>query len=120
MLWVRYNYPVPKRQCTRRAEWRFQRGKPAELLSAHYHLDCDHGTPVMTCWAEGGSEPIYVCESHAHELGRSRERYSDVRFITAQSDDTDDPIKSEDRTEAQQIPDTKSSDSPTCTQLNLN
>ena len=61
----------------------------------------------MTCWADGGSEPIYVCESHAKQLGRSRERCSEVRIITAQSDDSNDPIKSEDRTEAQQIADTK-------------
>ena len=66
----------------------------------------------MTCWEEGGSEPIYVCESHAKQLGRSRERCSDVRIVTAQSVDTDDPIKSEDRTEPPQIPDTKSNGSP--------
>jgi hypothetical protein len=61
----------------------------------------------MTCWEDGGSEPIYVCESHAKELGRSRERCSEVRIITAQPDNGDDPIKSEDRTEPQQIAHTK-------------
>jgi hypothetical protein len=53
-----------------------------------------------------------VCESHAKQLGRPRERCSEVRIITAQSDDSNDPIKSEDRTEAQQIADTKPNGSP--------
>jgi hypothetical protein len=53
-----------------------------------------------------------VCESHAKQLGRPRERCSEVRIITAQSDDSNDPIKGEDRTEAQQIADTKPNGSP--------
>jgi hypothetical protein len=80
---------VPKRHCTSRAEWRLQAGKPAEPLSAHYQLDCDYGTPVITCWEDGGSEPIYACESHARQLVRSRERCPDVRIITAQSSESD-------------------------------
>jgi hypothetical protein len=86
---------VPKRHCTSRAEWRLQAGKPAEPLSAHYRLDCDYGTPVITCWEDGGNEPIYACDSHAKQLGRSRERCPDVRIITAQSDHNDNPTKSE-------------------------
>lgn len=66
----------------------------------------------MTCWNDGGSEPIYVCESHAKQMGRSRERCSEIRVITAQSDDTNDPIRSEDRTKAQQIAGTKPAGSP--------
>ena len=92
---------VPKRHCTNRAEWRFQPGKPAEPLSAHYRLDCDYGTAVITYWEDGGSEPIYVCDSHADQLTPSREPCSDVRVITAQSNPRDNPIKSEDRNQIQ-------------------
>jgi hypothetical protein len=94
---------VPKRHCTSRAEWRLQAGKPAEPLSAHYRLDCDYGTPVITCWEDGGSEPIYACEGHAKQLGRSRERSPDVRIITAQSDHSDNPTKSENQTQIPEI-----------------
>jgi hypothetical protein len=90
---------VPKRHCTSRAEWRLQPGKPAEALSSHYRLDCDYGTTVITCWEDGGSEPIYVCESHAKQLGRAREHCPDIRIITAQSEQIGNPIKSEDRTQ---------------------
>src|SRR5277367_5635243 len=94
---------MPKRNCTSRAEWRLQAGKPAESLSAHYRLDCDYGTPVITCWEDGGSEPIYACESHAKQLGRSRERCPDVRIITAQSDHSDNPTKSENQTQIPEV-----------------
>jgi len=98
---------VPKRHCTSRAEWRLQPGKPAEPLSAHYRLDCDYGTPVETCWQDGGSEPIYACETHAKQLGRSRASSSDVRVIPAQSDLSDNPIKNEDRTQIQEAAEPK-------------
>lgn len=65
----------------------------------------------MTCWEDGGTEPIYVCEGHAKQLGRSRERCSEVRIITAQSDDSNNPIKSEVRTQIQEIASTKSNGS---------
>jgi hypothetical protein len=94
---------VPKRHCTNRAEWRLQPGKPAESLSTHYRLDCDYGTPVITCWEDGGSEPIYVCESHLKQLGHSRKHCPDVRIITAQSDHSDNAIKSEDRTQIREV-----------------
>ena len=94
---------MPKRHCTSRADWRLQAGKPAELLSTHYRLDCDYGTPVITCWEDGGSEPIYACESHAKQLGRSRERCPDVRIITAQSDQSDNSTKSENQTQIPQV-----------------
>jgi hypothetical protein len=103
---------VPKRPCTSRAEWRLQPGKSPESLSAHYRLDCDYGTAVIGCWEDGGSEPIYVCESHAKQLGRSREHFPDVRIITAQSDHSDNPIKSEDRTQIREVACTKPNRSP--------
>ncbi len=98
---------MPKRHCKSRAEWRLAPGKPAEPLSAHYRLDCDYGTPVATCWEDGGSEPIYACESHAKQLGRSRASCPDVRIITAQSDHADNPIKNQDRIQIQQVVDPK-------------
>jgi hypothetical protein len=67
------NWRVSKRHCTSRAEWRLRTGKPAEVLSAHYRFDCDYGTAVIICWEEGGSAPIYVCESHAKRLGSTCE-----------------------------------------------
>ena len=73
---------MPRRTCTSRAEWRLQPGKPAEQLSPHYRLDCDFGTGVITCWEDGGSEPIYVCESHAKQLGRPRKIVTDIRIVT--------------------------------------
>ena len=51
----------------------------------------------MAGWQEGGSEPIYVCESHAKELGHPREHCRDVRIVSAQSDHSENPIKSEDQ-----------------------
>ena len=101
---------MPKSHCTSRAEWRLQPGKPAEPLSAHYRLNCDYGTAVITCWEDGGSEPIYVCESHAEQLGRSREHYTDVRIITAQSNHSDNPVKCEDRTQIREVACTKPED----------
>src|SRR5277367_3030676 len=98
---------MPKRHCTSRAEWRLQAGKPAESLSAHYRLDCDYGTPVITCWEDGGSESIYACESHAKQLGRSRERCPDVRIITAQSDQNDNSTRSENQTQIPEVAATK-------------
>jgi hypothetical protein len=98
---------VPKRHCTSRAEWRLQPGKPAEPLSAHYQLGCDYGTPVITSCADGGSEPIYACESHAKQLGRSGACCRDVRIITTESDDSDNPIKNEDRVQIPEVAETK-------------
>jgi hypothetical protein len=105
---------VSKRHCTSRAEWRLQLGKPAEPLAAHYRLDCDYGTAVIIYWEEGGSEPIYVCESHAKQLGRSREHCPDVRILTAQPEHSNNPIKSEDRTQTPKVAGTnpKGSTSP--------
>jgi hypothetical protein len=94
---------VPKRYCTSRAEWRLQPGKPAEPLSPHYRLDCDYGTGVITCWEDGGSEPIYVCESHAKQLGRPREQVKDIRIITSRPEQSDDPVRVEDRSEFQEV-----------------
>ena len=74
-----------KRNCKGRAEWRLQLGKPAERLSPHYRLDCDYGMPVVTCWEEGGSEPLYLCESHAKELERRGASSPGARAIADQS-----------------------------------
>jgi len=98
---------VPKRNCTSRAEWRLQTGKPAEALSPHYWLDCDYGTEVIICWEKGGNEPIYVCESHAKQLGPSRDHGPEARVLTAESEPTDDPIKHEDRSSTPIVTDTK-------------
>lgn len=57
---------MPKRPCTQRAGWRFLRGKPAQPLPAHYRLDCDYGTALITIYREGeGDNPVYLCERHA-------------------------------------------------------
>lgn len=98
---------MPKRLCASRAEWRLKPGKPAEPLSTNYRLDCDYGTAVITCWEDGGSEPIYVCENHAKQMGQSRERFSDVRVITPPSDLSNDPIRNAERTQIHDIADTK-------------
>jgi hypothetical protein len=98
---------VPKRPCTSPAEWRLQPGKAAEPLPAHYRLDCDFGTAVLTYWADGGSEPIYVCEIHAKRLERFREHCPDVRIIVAQSDHTHDPRTTQEPTQARVVASTK-------------
>lgn len=98
---------MSKRHCTSRAKWRLKTGKPAEALSANYRLECDYGTAVIICWEQGGSEPIYVCESHAKQLGRSREHCPDARIITTQPDYNNDPIKCEERTQIQEVAGTK-------------
>lgn len=103
MLWVGYNELVPKRHCTTRAQWRLQPGKPAEPLPAHYRLDCDYGTAVIACWEDGGSEPVYVCESHANQLAPPRKSSSDVRIITAQLEPSANPVKSDDPIQIQEV-----------------
>jgi hypothetical protein len=84
---------VSKLHCTSRAEWRLRTGKTAEALSPHYRLDCDYGTPVIVCWEQGGAEPIYVCDTHAKQLGNSREHGPDARVITVESENGKKPIK---------------------------
>jgi hypothetical protein len=102
---------VSQLHCTSRAEWRLQTGKPAKSLSPHYRLDCDYGTPVIICWKEGGSEPIYVCDSHAKQLGRSREHCPDARIIKAPQEQTGNPAKRRDQTESQEVAAIKSNGS---------
>src|SRR5215471_15294767 len=91
--------PVSQLQCTCRAEWRLQTGRPAKPLSPNYRLDCDFGTAVIILWKEGGGEPIYVCDTHAKQLGRSRDHCPDAYIITAPSEQSDNPTKREDRTQ---------------------
>jgi hypothetical protein len=57
----------------------------------------------VICWQEGGSEPIYLCESHNKELAP----LSDVRTVTAQSAHGDSPAKIVDRTQTPEVPGTK-------------
>jgi hypothetical protein len=86
---------VSKLHCTSRADWRLRTGKPAEALSPNYRLDCDYGTAVIVCWEQGGNEPIYVCESHAKQLGRSRDHGPEARVITEPTAPSSEPIKRE-------------------------
>jgi len=94
---------VSKLNCTSRAEWRLRTGKAAEALSPHYRLDCDYGTAVIVCWEQGGNEPIYVCESHAKQLGNSREHGPEARIITAEPDNGNHPIKHEEPTKTPEV-----------------
>ncbi len=98
---------MSKRICTSRAEWRLQTGKPAEALSPHYRLDCDFGTPVIICWEKGGNEPVYVCESHAKQLGPSRDHGPEARILTDESEQPEIPVKREDRSQATEAAHTK-------------
>jgi len=102
---------VPKRICLSRAEWRLQTGKSAEALSANYRLECDYGTPVILCWEKGGSEPIYVCESHAKELGPSREHGQEARIISAESEQNDKSVQAKVRNQTQEVAVAKSNGS---------
>lgn len=62
---------MPKRVCTQRAEWRLVPGKSAQRLAAHYQLECDYGTAVITIFKESdGNEPVYLCESHVAQVVR--------------------------------------------------
>lgn len=72
---------MAKQRCTNRAEWRLPPGKPSEQLSPHYKLDCDFGTPVISIWQDGGSDPIYLCQAHAKQMGRPRKASPDIRMI---------------------------------------
>ena len=103
---------MPKRNCIRRAEWKLQTGKPSEALSANYRLDCDYGTAVITCWEKGGSEPIYVCQSHAKQLGPSRDHSPEARILTEESEHSGTPIKREERIQTSEVAVTKSNSAP--------
>ncbi len=100
--------PASQPQCSSRAEWCLQTGKAAKTLSPHYRLGCDFGTPVVVLWKEGGGEPIYVCDSHAKQLGRSRDHLQDARIITAPSKQIDSAAQPEDPTELQSVVPAKS------------
>lgn len=103
---------MPKRNCISRAEWKLQTGKPAEALSKNYRLDCDYGAAVVACWEKGGSEPIYVCESHAKQLGPSREHGPEARILTAESEQTEKAIKREKRKQTPEAAVAKPNDRP--------
>jgi hypothetical protein len=83
-------------------------GKPPEHLSTHYQLACDYGNALMmTYWEDDGSEPIYLCESHATELGRSGEKYASVRTIEAKATHINNPTKNGDQTQTLEVADGK-------------
>lgn len=92
-LWVRYNCNVAKHPCTNRAEWRLLHGKPMEHLSSHYQLDCDHGTAVMMSWENGRIAPIYLCESHATQVGGSGKNCEGVLAMAPQSVPSNHPTE---------------------------
>jgi hypothetical protein len=107
---LRYNCRVPKRHCTNRAEWRLLRGQPTQHLSAHYRLDCDYGTALVTIYNQG--DPIFLCESHATAIGRPDDNcIAGVRPIAAQSANSNTPAKSDDRTPTPELAAAKPSSS---------
>ena len=56
---------------------------------------------MVVCWKQGGTEPIYVCESHAQELGPSREHGPEARILAAEQEGKQAAIEREDR---EQVP----------------
>jgi hypothetical protein len=89
---------VPKRPCINRAKWRLLRGQPAQHLSAHYQLDCDYGTRLIAIYKEG--DPVFVCEEHAAAIGQPNDNcIAGVRSITAQSIDSNDVTRGDERAE---------------------
>jgi hypothetical protein len=122
--------PASQPECSSPAEWRLQTGRPAKALLPHYRLDCDYGTSIIMSWKEGSGEPIYVCDSHAKQLGRSREYFPEARIVTAPSEPDAHtnahivtsspeppvtPVKSEESAKAQEVPGEKTekkSDTP--------
>jgi len=53
-----------------------------------------------------------VCESHAKQLGPSREHGQEARILTAESEPTDKPIKHEKRSQTKKVSVTKSNSAP--------
>jgi hypothetical protein len=76
---------MSKPPCANRAEWQFELGKPAKKLSPHYQLNCDHGTAIMVCREQGGSEPVYLCEQHAEEQKQRSDWHTEARTIATVS-----------------------------------
>lgn len=83
---------MQKRHCTLRAEWRLLRGYPAQRLSAHYRLDCDYGTSLVTIYKEG--EPVFLCASHATAVELPNDNsVAGVRLIEAHSAEGNNPLQ---------------------------
>src|SRR5579862_2744955 len=80
-----HNYALPKSHCANRSEWRVPPGKPPERLSPYYQLDCEFGSSLMISWRNYGSEPIYVCEEHAKELGHSDDVRASVGSLSGEA-----------------------------------
>ncbi len=61
-----------KHPCKNRSEWRLPPGKPPERLPQYCQYACDFGTPLMLALNDvQRSQPIYLCGTHATEIGRS-------------------------------------------------
>lgn len=57
-------------------------GKTAVRLSSHYQLGCDFGTALMFARENGRNPPVYLCESHANQVGLSDENGKRVLELT--------------------------------------
>jgi hypothetical protein len=72
-------------------------------LSSHYHLGCDYGTAVMVSWENRGIAPIYLCESHAAQLGWSSKISEGVVAMSPQSVRTNHPAKDDGQTQTIEV-----------------
>jgi hypothetical protein len=87
---------MQERHCTQRAEWRLLRGQSAKRLSAHYQLDCDYGTRLITIYKDG--DPVFLCASHATAIGRLHDNcIAGVRLIETQSLEGNNPPENDQR-----------------------
>src|SRR5260221_6272933 len=71
--------------------------KVGKVFLAIFGLGIFYVSAVITCWEKGGVEPIYVCDSHAKELGPSREHGPEARILTAEAVQSDNPINQKKR-----------------------
>lgn len=84
------------------------RGQPSQHLSAHYQLECDYGTRLISIYKEG--DPVFLCEDHRTVIGQSDDNsIAGVRAISVESIDSDDAPQNGDRANAPQPVDVKPS-----------
>ena len=77
------------------------RGQPSQHLSAHYQLECDYGTRLISIYKEG--DPVFLCEDHRTAIRQSDDNsIAGVRSISVESIDSNDAPKNGDRTNAPQ------------------
>jgi hypothetical protein len=62
-------------------------------LSSYYQLGCDYGTSMMISWENHGIAPLYLCESHAAQLGRSGKNCEGVVTMGPQSIPSNHPTE---------------------------